>query len=322
MSEGSTTRYFYELTPSRIHQAFSQAGLELQPTVRFLNSMENRVVGVEDEEGERWVGKFYRPGRWSRSALLEEHDFLFELFREGLPVHPAIELSAGETVGEICGIYFAIFRHHFGRMPDEIGFEHVDVLGELLARLHLVGERRSVRHRPTVGPASWGLSSLEAIRQEGVVPMDLLERYSRLVRELVGGVEQRFGRHQFIRLHGDLHRGNILWTSLGPQLVDFDDMGMGPAVQDLWMLIPGRDNEALALREIFLEAYRRVRPFERSELELIEPLRALKFVRYAAWVARRRKDPAFVRLFPDVESRSFWRREVEELEAQLRLLER
>lgn len=316
----SVTEFFYDLTPERIHQAFAQADLELRPTLRWMNSLENRVVGVEDVEGERWVGKFYRPGRWGRSTLQEEHDFMRELFEEDLPVRPPVELRDGHTIGEIEGIFFTIFPHHFGRMPDEIDFDHVDRLGALVARIHKVGERRKHRHRPRVGPVDWGLKNLESLAREKVVPGTLWERYRARVEDLCETLQGRFSRARSLRVHGDLHRGNILCSSQGVSFVDFDDTTMGPAVQDLWMLLPGRDNEALALREAFLESYQRVRPFDRSELDLIEPLRALKFVHHAAWVARRRKDPAFARLYPDVESHSYWRRELEDLEGQLNLL--
>lgn len=317
----SATEYFYDLTPDRIYDAFAQAGLELTPSLRWLNSMENRVVGVEDLEGERWVGKFYRPGRWTRAALEEEHDFMLELFEGDLPVRPPLELEDGSTIGETEGIFFTIFPHHLGRMPDEITFELTDELGALVARLHRVGERYDHRHRPRVGPAEWGLNNLKSLAQEEVVPSQIWRSYERCVKELCANLEERFAEADDLRLHGDLHRGNILCSSLGTSFVDFDDTTMGPAVQDLWMLVPGRDNDARALREAFLESYEKVRPFDRRELDLIEPLRALKFVRHAAWVARRRKDPAFAKLYPDVESHSYWRRELTDLEGQLAAFE-
>ena len=317
----SATEYFYELTPEVIHDAFGEAGLELQPTLRWLNSLENRVVGVEDLEGERWVGKFYRPGRWSRKALEEEHAFMRELFEADLPVRPPVPLENGKSVGETKGIFFTIFPHHFGRMPDEIDFEQAHTLGSLVARIHRQGQRREHRHRRRVGPTDWGLKNLEALEKEEVVPPGIWRTYNGLVRELCDLVRDLFEGFEEMRLHGDLHRGNILCGSHGISFVDFDDTTMGPAIQDLWMLLPGRDNEAIALRETFLESYESIRPFERDELALIEPLRALKFVRHAAWVARRRKDPAFQRLYPDVETHSYWRRELEDLEAQLRLLQ-
>jgi Ser/Thr protein kinase RdoA (MazF antagonist) len=164
------------------------------------------------------------------------------------------------------------------------------------------------------------MESLRQLQSENVVPERLWPRYEQLVTELVERLEGMFEQFESIRLHGDLHRGNILWSSQGPSFVDFDDLTMGPAVQDLWMLLPGRDEDDWSLKEAFLSSYEKVRPFERDELDLVEPLRALKFVRHAAWVARRRNDPAFRRVFPEVETHSYWQREVNDLESQLRFL--
>lgn len=318
----SSTQYFYELTPDRITQALERAGLRPTPSIRFLNSLENRVVRVEDEDGERWVAKFYRPGRWTADAIREEHEFLFELQKADLPVVAPYRFPDGKTLGEVSGIYFTVFPNQPGRGPDEVDAPLAFTLGQLVGRLHEVGERGRFRHRPVIGPQWWGLEALSSLEKEQVVPEDLWQRYAKTVRQLVERVKDSFAKARPLRLHGDLHRGNVLITSQGPVLVDFDDTGTGPAVQDVWMLIPSRDEDALELRELFLKGYETVRPFERRLLALIEALRALKFVHYAAWVARRRKDPAFTRLFPDVESRSYWRRELEELEAQLGMLTR
>lgn len=320
MTITQATQYFYDLTPNRIYEAFESAGLDLMPSLRWMNSLENRVIGVEDEEGERWVGKFYRPGRWSREALEEEHDFMLELFEADVPVRPPLQLDGGGTVGEIEGILFTIFPHQLGRMPDEIGLEHAAVLGTLVAQIHNVGERKSLRHRPLIGPATWGLECLNQLEEEDVVPEKIFTRYAATVHELVERLEEQFEEFEPLRLHGDLHRGNILWSSQGPSFVDFDDLTMGPAVQDLWMLLPGRDEDDWILKEAFLQSYEKVRPFDREELELVEPLRALKFVRHAAWVARRRKDPAFVRVFPEVETQGYWQRELRDLEAQAKMI--
>jgi Ser/Thr protein kinase RdoA (MazF antagonist) len=320
MIETEATRYFYDLTPERIFDAFEQAGLTIQPTLRWMNSLENRVIGVEDDEGERWVGKFYRPGRWSKDALLEEHAFMDELFQADVPVRPPLVLDHGDSVGEIEGILFTIFPHQLGRMPDEITLEHANVLGGLVARIHNVGEKKDMQHRPTIGPATWGLASLDQLEAEEIVPERIWIPYEEQVMELIDRLEDMFDQQKTLRVHGDLHRGNILWSSMGPSFVDFDDLTMGPAVQDLWMLLPGRDEDDWILKEAFLRSYESVRPFDRDELELVEPLRALKFVRHAAWVARRRNDPAFLKVFPEVETESYWNRELRDLRAQLKIL--
>ena len=320
MHNDQATQYFYELTPQRIHDGFAQGGLELLPSLRWLNSLENRVIGVEDVDGDQWVGKFYRPGRWSADALQEEHAFMEELFAAEVPVRPPLVLDNGTTVGEIEGILFCIFPHHLGRMPDEITLEHVHELGSLVAKIHQVGSKKNLSHRPRIGPASWGLQCLDQLADEDVVPDRIWDRYERLVEELVDRLEGKFEEFDSLRVHGDLHRGNILWGSMGAGFVDFDDLTMGPAVQDLWMLIPGRDDDDWMLKEAFLRSYEKVREFNRDELDLVEPLRALKFVRHAAWVAKRRNDPAFAKVFPEVESHNYWQRELDDLEAQLKML--
>lgn len=317
---------FYRLDPESILGAFERAGLEVECTVTFLNSLENRVVRVQNAQGERWVGKFYRPLRWSKQALLEEHQFLSELQQEGLPVVCPLSWPGGSgkytTLGTIQDIYFAVFPFQQGRSPDELTPALAYQIGALIGRLHQVGIKGGgrFRHRPMVGPSYWARQALDILEQEAVVPGQLWPQYRDTVLKLISVVEGLFSGRQCLRIHGDLHRGNVLISSQGPVLVDLDDCATGPAVCDIWLLAGGRDNESIELRELMLEGYQSVRPFDRSELALIEPLRALKFVHYAAWLTRRRKDPAFARLFPATESYGFWRQELEELVAQLERL--
>lgn len=317
-----TTKFFFDLLPDRILEAFEQADIASQPAVRFLNSMENRVAMVEDEEGERWVGKFYRPGRWSREAIQEEHEFLRELQAAGLPVLPPIELgSTKQTIGTVAGILFAIFPYGHGRPPDELEIPHVGVLGDLLARLHEVGARRPAKHRAFIAPDRWGAANLDLLRRGGQVPADLWPRYERAAQRIIDRTTPLFAGVASIRLHGDCHKGNLLWSSQGPAFVDFDDLAMGPPVQDVWMLVPGRDADAIVLREELVRAYERRRPFDRATLRLIEPLRALRFIHYAAWLIARREDPAVRRVFHDVGTRAYWRSELDDLEQQLDRIE-
>lgn len=319
MALQARTQYFYELTPERILSAFEQAGLRCQPAVRFLNSLENRVAQVEDEDGERWVGKFYRPGRHSRAAILEEHAFLQELKAAGLPVIPPLPLGNGATgtLGETAGIFFAVFPHHVGRAPDEFDFPKVDELGDLLARLHRVGGQASAQHRRAWDTGRLGEDLLATLEEDGAMPPDLHTRYVKAARRVIAFLKPRLASIPMHRIHGDFHRGNLLWSSLGPTLVDFDDMTVGPPVQDVWMLLPDRDSEGVAMRETLLHAYEKHLPFDRATLALIEPLRAFRYVRYAAWLAARRQDPAFARVLHDFGTRSWWQRELGDLEAQL-----
>lgn len=317
------TKYFYDLTPERILDAFDAAGIACNPAVRFLNSLENRVAQVEDLEGERWVAKFYRPGRWSRDAVAEEHRFLADLRAADVPVSSPVLLPRfGETIGETAGIFFAVFPHQPGRPPDELSVRQVHELGDLVARVHEVGSKRKAQHRPGWTVAEPGRRDLEILDSERVMPAETWARYKKAVEPLLPIARERLKGVEMIRIHGDFHRGNLLWPSLGPVVVDFDDMAMGPPVQDLWMLLPGRDPESLEQRDAFLNAYEKRRPFERRTIGLIEVLRALRYVRYAAWLAQRRLDPAFKRVLYEYGTSSYWRQEITELEAQLRLISR
>jgi Ser/Thr protein kinase RdoA (MazF antagonist) len=316
------TRYFYELTPDRILEAFEAAGIACQPAVRFLNSLENRVAQVEDMEGERWVAKFYRPGRWTREAIADEHGFVRELEAASVPVSAPVPLERyGGTIGETAGIYFAVFRHQVGRPPDELSVAQAHELGDLVARVHEVGSRKPAKHRPGWTVSQPGQRDLEILERERVMPAETWTRYRKVAERILPLVKARLRGLDMIRIHGDFHRGNLLWPSLGPVIVDFDDMAMGPPVQDLWMLLPGRDPESLEQRDLFLNAYEKRRPFERRSLASIEILRALRYIRYAAWLAERRADPAFKRVLYEYGTSSYWRQEIAELEAQLRLVE-
>jgi Ser/Thr protein kinase RdoA (MazF antagonist) len=311
---------FYALTPDLIHRAFEEAGLRLEPTLTFLNSLENRVVRVQDLEGERWVGKFYRPGRWTRQALEEEHGFLAELLEAGVPVVAPIPLEDDSTLGQIEGIWFSVFPYRVGRLCDEVDSTLAYQVGCLLGRMHQVGMAGRFRHRPALGPAYWAGQALVTLEKEAVVPPSTWPRYQKAVNRLLELTQKRFDALPTLRIHGDLHKGNLMRDSQGLIVVDLDDCGTGPAVQDLWLLVSGRDEESQELRRWMVEGYSTILPFDSRQLDLIEPLRALKFVHYAAWLAKRRQDPAFVRRFSDIESHSFWRRELEELEQQLEVL--
>lgn len=310
---------FYALTPDRIHEACLEAGLSLEPGVTFLNSLENRVARLQDEDGKRWVAKFYRPNRWTLKALEEEHRFTQELQEAGLPVVSPIALKRGATVGTVEGIFYSIFPHLAGRQPDEVDLPIAFSLGQLLGKLHQIGREREFRHRPSWDPRAWAQQSIAILEQEQVVPAGIWRQYQVCLQQLTRQLHEAFAKVPFHRIHGDLHRGNLMQNSQGLHLVDFDDCGSGPAVQDVWLLIPGRDDDSIQVRELLIDGYQTILPFPRAQLNLIESLRALKFVHYAAWLSRRRKDPIFARKFPDIESHSFWRRELEDLQAQMEI---
>jgi Ser/Thr protein kinase RdoA (MazF antagonist) len=313
---------FYALTPERILDAVEVGGRRATGWAFALNSLENRVYEVELEDGSRPVAKFYRPDRWSREALLAEHAFLAELAAEEVPVVTPLDLGGGQTLGELAvgdgaAIHYAAFPKVRGRPPEELGDEELAILGRLVARLHLVGERRPEPARPTLTPESYGAASLRLLLDGPFIPLELVARFAEVGTRIVEACARLWPDGEPIRLHGDCHLGNLLHGGAGWFFVDFDDFLSGPPAQDLWLIAPGRDEEAERQREIVVEAYRGLRRLERGALRLVEPLRALRMLRYDAWIAGRWRDPAFQRAFPDFTEHAWWRRELDELERQL-----
>jgi Ser/Thr protein kinase RdoA (MazF antagonist) len=313
---GTETRFFYDLTPDRILSAVEAWGL--QPTGRCLAlaSMENRVYQVEIEldaparttNDSFRVIKFYRPGRWSEEQILEEHRFLLDLVDADLPVVAPLELAGGGTLARVPGVsmFAAVFPRKGGRAPDELADEDIDRLGRLLARLHGVGAMRSASVRLRLDVESYARPDLAYLLESGRLPASVRDSYRLVFEAICELAEPWFASADAQRIHGDCHRGNVLWGSDGPMLVDFDDMVVGPCVQDLWLLVPGRDDDALRRRRRMIEAYEQMRDFDRSQLRLVEPLRAMRVVHFSAWIARRWEDPAFPRVFPEFGSERYW----------------
>jgi Ser/Thr protein kinase RdoA (MazF antagonist) len=278
--------------------------------------MENRVYQVEIELDEPprtpndafRVIKFYRPGRWSEEQILEEHRFLLDLVDADLPVVAPLELAGGSTLARVpdVAMFAAVFPRKGGRAPDELADEDVDRLGRLLARLHGVGAMRTAKARLRLDIESYARPDLAYLVESGRLPPSVCDAYRMVfetICELAGPWLAVAGAQ---RIHGDCHRGNVLWGSQGPMLVDFDDMVVGPCVQDLWLLVPGRDEDALRRRRRMVDAYEQMRDFDRTQLRLVEPLRAMRVVHFSAWIARRWEDPAFYRVFPDFGSERYW----------------
>lgn len=322
------TSYFFSLTPDKILDAVESAGL--RPTGRCLqlNSMENRVYEVEIQASDpavpdySLIAKFYRPGRWSEPTILDEHQFLLELAEIDIPVVTPIpfpDASTLQTVSE-AGIYFALFAKSGGRCPEELSDEQFSIVGRLLARMHNAGAVHPATHRVTLSPESYGIQNLELLRSLAVVPEAIEIAYGSCVESICQLSTQLFTGVPMQRIHGDCHLGNILWGNHGPFLVDFDDMLNGPCVQDLWLLLPGRDDYAQSKLSILLDAYEQMRPFDRSSLRLIESLRALRLIHFSAWIAKRWSDPAFPRAFPDFGTDSYWREQLSTLREQESLI--
>lgn len=312
---------FFRLTPDRVLDAVEAGGFRPTGHCTALNSLENRVYDLRLEDGRHVVAKFYRPGRWSGAAIAEEHAFLDELRGAEIPVCAPMAFADGETLHRVDDIHYAVWPRTGGRAPDELSDEEVAVLGRFVARIHNVGAAAEAPHRPALDAESFVHEPLRALEERELLPEAFAGRY-RAAAEGVAEVFEACARGVPLhRIHGDCHPGNLLRGDAGFSFLDFDDCLRGPAVQDVWMLIPARDAEGARQRRLFVEAYRQFRPFEERWLELVEPLRALRFVRYAAWIGRRWEDPAFPSTFPHFGTPEYWERETLDLEEQLRRIE-
>ncbi|HUS67428.1 MAG TPA: serine/threonine protein kinase [Kofleriaceae bacterium] len=313
---------FFNLTPERVLESVEVGGRRATGYALALNSLENRVYEVELEDETRLVAKFYRPGRWSRAAILAEHAFLRELEEAEVPVAAPLDLGDGTTLRESPAeggaLHYAVWPKVRGRVPEELTDPQLAQLGRLVARLHTVGAARGEPDRPSLTPDSYGGASLRVLMAGSWIPDELKPRFSAATQAIVDACTTLWRDLPLIRIHGDCHLGNLLWGASGPFFVDFDDFLTGPPVQDLWLMAPGRDEDALRQRELLADAYEEMRDFDRRTLKLVEPLRALRILRYAAWIAQRWQDPAFQRTFPQFTEFAHWQREVQELEDQLR----
>ncbi len=320
---------FANLSPDLIVDAVECAGFASDGRLLALGSYENRVFQVGLEDAEPVVVKFYRPGRWSDAAIAEEHAFARELAAAEIPVIAPFELPPADGFGDgpvpiFRGYRLAIYPRRGGQWP-ELGTEDDrQWIGRFLGRIHAVGSARRFEHRARLSPDAMGRQSVDWLLSEGRVPDYIRHRYERVTAELLDGVEARFevaSVLRTLRIHGDCHRNNVLWTDRGPHFVDLDDCMTGPAVQDLWMLLAGRPDEMRAQLADILEGYGKFADFDPVETTLIEALRALRMVHYAAWLARRWDDPAFPRAFPWFGEARYWERHVAELEEQIAALE-
>jgi len=320
--ESHPTDLFLVLTPERVLEAVERGGLDVRPVCYPLNSFENRVYEVELADRSRVVAKFYRPGRWSRAQIEAEHAFLEALAGEEIPVVPALAFPGGGSLRTIEGIHYALFERRGGRAPDELRPETARRLGQLVARLHVVGGRCSGVDRPRLTGAAYVLPELHHVERSSVVPPALVERWSAAARRVAAAADRLLAGVPVLLLHGDLHLGNVLERDGQLLLVDFDDCRVGPAVQDLWLALPGDDRATDELRRHLLEGYETFRPFDRGELRLVEALRGLRMAQYAAWVMRRWHDPVFPRSWPQFGTVEHWERETIDLERQAAVIER
>ena len=311
------------LTPDLVVEAIEAVGYASDGRVLALNSYENRVYQVGRDDSTPVVVKFYRPGRWSTPAILEEHEFALELARAELPI-VAPEVHAGRTLFELGGFRYALYPRQGGRWPELGTHDERAWMGRFLARIHAIGRTRAFHHRPRLDWRTMGLETAEYLLDQGWIPPHLQAAYESLVEDVLALVERRFAEatpYRTLRLHGDCHPGNVLWTDAGPHFVDLDDCMTGPAVQDLWMLLSGRPEEMSAQLHDLLEGYAEFADLDLHEISLIEPLRTLRIMHYAGWLARRWDDPAFPRAFPWFEEPKYWEQHVLDLREQLAAME-
>jgi len=315
---------FAGLTPDVVLDALDGVGLAGDGRMLALNSYENRVYQVAMEDGPPYVAKFYRPQRWTDAQILEEHSFVRELAEREIPVVAPLPLAGGNTLSTFAGFRFVIYPNCGGRAPELEDRATREWLGRFIGRIHAVAAQARFRERPTLDIESFGEEPRDWLLAHGFVPPDLDEAYRSVVAMALDGVRRCFTRAgdvRALRLHGDCHAGNVLWVPegslAGPHFVDFDDSRMGPAVQDLWMLLSGdRADMSRQLSDI-LAGYERFHDFDRRELHLVEALRTLRLIHYAAWLARRWDDPAFPAAFPWFNTQRYWQDRILELREQI-----
>lgn len=310
---------FAELNPDRVLDAVESLGFRSDGRLLALNSYENRVWQVGLEQAEPLVVKFYRPGRWSDEAILEEHAFALELKDAGLSVVAPLEQD-GRTLHH-CGQHrLALFARRGGHAP-ELGDEAtLRQLARTLGRWHAVGASGRFEHRPTLTPAGFGRAAIDFLLEEHWLPPHLESAFKAVAEHVLEAVEacwQRAGEFQRIRLHGDCHAGNILWRDDQAHFVDLDDCLTGPAMQDLWMLLSGERPERERQMAWIIAEYRRFHDFDPRELYLVEALRSLRMLHHQAWLARRWEDPAFPLAFPWFGEDRHWENVIQQLKEQL-----
>jgi Ser/Thr protein kinase RdoA (MazF antagonist) len=335
---------FETLTPDAVMDALASVGLYGDGRQQALSSYENRVYQLHLEDGQAVVAKFYRPERWSEAQILEEHAFAAELMAAEIPVVGPMVLG-GSTLHRFGNFMFSVSPRRGGRAPELDDGDVLEWVGRFLARIHSVGARAPFTHRPALNVQTFGIEPREWLLSHDMVPLDVQsqwEKASAAAIEIIAGYACLTGASdqnspkdmdaapiRLLRLHGDCHPGNILWTPLdvpaasgpGPHFVDLDDARSGPAVQDLWMLTSGDRQQRSRQLGALVDGYEQFREFDRRELALIEPLRALRLIHYSAWLARRWHDPTFPINFPWFGSSDYWQGQVQMLEEQMEAMQ-
>lgn len=308
---------FTQLTPDTVMDAVESVGFRCDARILELNSYENRVYQIGIEDAEPVIGKFYRPERWTDAQILEEHEFTSTLYEMDVSVVPPLRLGDdGATLKYFAGFRFALYPRRGGRAPDIDNMENLVVLGRHIGRIHSASGPMPFHYRPDISVQEYGIDTRKFLLEEGFLPAGLRPAYETVSAGLLDALGEPFAGTRRIRLHGDCHMGNILWRDGVPHFVDFDDARNGPAIQDLWMMLSGDHASQGQQMAKILEGYRDFADFDYAELRLIEPLRTLRIMYHAAWLARRWTDPAFPRAFPFFNTERYWSDHILELREQ------
>lgn len=313
---------FSQLDPSLILDAIESLGIRVSSGLLALNSYENRVYQFSTETHGKMVVKFYRPKRWDLTQIQEEHDFATELQNHDLPVVAPLVID-NKTLHSFDGYHFALFRSVGGREFEVDNLDQIESMGRLIGRIHLCCANKPFKHRPSFSSDEFLTQAIKELQNSPLIPASLAHPFFTIIEQIAELAKQQYDQHiqhaNIIRLHGDCHPGNILWRD-GASFVDLDDCRSGPAIQDLWMMLSGDDNQRLIQLETLIEAYEEFYPFSAQEFSLIEPLRTMRMVHYMAWLSKRWQDPAFPRAFPWFAEAKYWETQILAMKEQLSCL--
>lgn len=311
---------FTSLSPDLILDGLESVGFSVDSGLLALNSYENRVYQFHDENLVKYVTKFYRPERWSEKQIREELDFAVELDQQELPLVAPLSVN-GETLFNYQGYYFTVSPCRGGRTFEVDNLDQLEWMGRFIARIHAVASQKPFKYRASFTSDDMLFNSVKTIQDSGFVPKSLDVPFFTILEQVTEVAAGQYKPKKEIRLHGDCHAGNIFWTDKGPHFVDLDDCKMGPAIQDLWMMLSGDRNEQLLQLDTLLGGYEEFFTFDSSELVLIESLRTMRVVHYMAWLCKRWNDPAFPRNFPWFDSEKYWEQQILMLKEQMSALQ-
>lgn len=315
---------YANLEPDLILNAVESLGFHCSGSLFPLNSFENRVYQIGIEDAEPLIAKFYRPGRWSNESIIEEHQFAQELLEHEIPVIAPLAIQGGVSLHHYQDFRFSLFARKGGRALELDNLDQLEWMGRFIGRLHAVGACRPFQHRIVLDLTTYGHQPYQFLLEHDFIPPELKHNFCDITERILEKIEQRFrqtGEINYIRLHGDCHAGNVLWNGTGPHIVDLDDCLMGPAIQDIWMLLSGSKHDIDLQLDCILSGYQEFHDFNFRELQLIEVMRTLRMMHYSSWLAKRWQDPAFPLNFPWFNTPLYWQNQLQHLRDQADLLD-